>query len=110
MRVYAKKVQSSTPEATALSTVRRGAAGGSFRPSVEPQRNQRSQGPAAHTPLTGSWYPILKSPVPKTILLLVFGTRDLKYWVLEPFGPGRHVAKHRCYFIMQYQPLRVEST
>ena len=40
----------------------------------------------------------LRFLVPKTILLVVFGTRNLKYWVLGPSGkqesPGSNHALH----------------
>ena len=36
----------------------------------------------------GSKYPMFKNLVPNTIKGMVFVTRDLKYWVLEPSGCG----------------------
>ena len=35
-----------------------------------------------------SMYPIFEDLVPKTILLMVFRTRDLKFWELAPFALG----------------------
>ena len=62
--------------------------------------------------LRGSKYPIFKDSGPNAIKSMVFGTRDLKYWVLGPSGLWfqGHQSLRRITQARMSAPSRVDNT